>query len=105
MRYILILLALTACKEPQRESDWKDDSQTLKAGRFEVKQISDMRRDQILVDTATGQIWHMTCMVSNPKDKVGCDYTAWMKDDIEGINADKNAIYSWAKTIEESSKK
>lgn len=69
--------------------------------RFELVQLGSMRRDQYLLDKQTGQIWTVTCMSSSSKSGPECDYTAWMKADVEGITIDREAIYSWTKAIEE----
>lgn len=56
---------------------------------FEVKQLGEMRADQILINKETGQLWKKVCM--NPT-KGECEYMAWMKEDIEDINISKDKI-------------
>lgn len=62
----------------------KQNTATQQNGRFQLIQLSDMRRDQYLLDTQTGKIWVGTCGVS---DKNGnCAYNLWAPQDVVGIN-------------------
>jgi hypothetical protein len=40
-------------------------------GRFVLKQISDFRRDQYMIDTATGRLWVLSCE-KEVKDNSDC---------------------------------
>lgn len=44
----------------------------VKTGRFELKQLGEMRRDQYLLDTATGRVWQPVC-TELTKDGIGCE--------------------------------
>lgn len=58
---------------------------------FEVKQLGEMRADQILINKETGQLWKKVCM--NPT-KGECEYMAWIKEDIEDINKSNEEIWA-----------
>lgn len=69
-------------------------------GRFQVLQLNDMRRDQVLIDTDTGKVWHRTCLVANKTDASECQYSAWTLDAIEGITRTQKEIYKDVELIE-----
>jgi len=53
------------------------------AGRYQLIQLSDMRRDQFLLDTQTGKIWSRTCAVSTDAD---CSISYWSEELVAGKN-------------------
>lgn len=58
-------------------------------GRFQVLQLSTMRRDQVMIDSQTGKIWNRTCMVMEGEN---CIFSAWVLDNIEGVTTTKAEI-------------
>lgn len=69
-----------------------------KSGRFQIIQLSEMRRDQYLIDTETGQIWSHVCA---HKDASGeCDFLYWSKDTVEGVNVSPLVIAETLKNID-----
>jgi hypothetical protein len=86
---LIVLMALPAAAQ-----------KASKDGRFQVLQISNMRRDQILIDTQTGKMWHYTCLVRDSSDASECASSAWMADEIEGITKSKKDIYKEAMELE-----
>lgn len=56
-------------------------------GRYQVVQLSDMRSDQVLIDSQTGQTWHHECYVKGSDSSASaCEYLVWVKDDAQDIN-------------------
>lgn len=70
----------------------KSNTGTSGGGRFQIIQLSDMRRDQYLLDTQTGKIWSKTCAISGavPPD---CELEAWMQDNVVGVNISEADFY------------
>lgn len=69
-------------------------------GRFQLIQLSSMRRDQFLLDTQTGKIWSKACYVKTTADVADCDMHAWMLESVEGITGSRDAIIRQAIEIE-----
>lgn len=63
------------------------------SGRYQVLQLSNMRRDQVMIDTQTGKIWHSTCLVSSGDE---CAYEAWLMDEVEGVTKSRAELYKAA---------
>lgn len=62
-------------------------------GRYQLIQLSSMRRDQYLLDTQTGKLRSMTCAVPDPSGEPGsCKYTVWTIEDVEGITVSSEEI-------------
>lgn len=96
MKYFIFIFAALTCSTVMAQS--KGSS----GGRFQVLQLSSMRRDQVLIDTQTGKMWHSVCFVSPKNGEAGdCSYSAWMADDVEGISKSKEAIYKEAREYRE----
>lgn len=74
----------------------------VKDGRYQLVQLGSARRDQYLLDTATGKVWQRLCLVP-VKDE--CEYAPWFQMDIEGVSKKTGEIYEKAKAIESSFKK
>jgi len=73
MRFFIFLLAvLTAGPSLAQHKDVLSQS----GGRYVFGQISEARRDQFMLDTATGRVWQITCMESNEK-LAGMDKCVW----------------------------
>lgn len=54
-------------------------------GRFQLVQLSDMRRDQFLIDTESGRIWESVC--SGKATGADCDgVMLWREMLVEGLN-------------------
>ena len=83
----------------------KDNTIREKSNSFEVVQLGSFRKDQLLIDKKTGQMWQPVCMFSKSKDTTDCDYTAWKKIDIEDINIPRDAINAWADALKAQSQK
>lgn len=86
---IIILISLISC--------FSFAGQKSEGGRFQILQISDMRRDQYMIDTQTGNLWSSTCI---SKENNECAYGAFMKVDVEDINIKKSAILKKASDID-----
>lgn len=95
---LLILVSVTAL------SDEKPFNVHTTGGRFQLIQLSSMRRDQYLIDTQTGQVWSSTCLIPDGPSPA-CGYTAWMKEDIEGITLSNQQIMKKLKNLEDYKKK
>jgi hypothetical protein len=59
------------------------------SGRFQLIQLSDMRRDQYLLDTQTGKLWTNVCYLKEGDD---CEISAWSPEDIIDINANRKDL-------------
>lgn len=63
---------------------------SLKTGRFELKQISQYRRDQYLLDTSTGRMWRPAC-TKVAKNGIDCDGTVfWGEVAVENLTRFSN---------------
>lgn len=51
-------------------------------GRFQLIQLNEMRRDQFLLDTQTGDIWRGVC--ADVKEGGECIGHYWQREDVEG---------------------
>lgn len=60
-----------------------------KVGRFQLQQISTFRRDQFLLDTATGRMWTNVC-VKPGKQAGDCAQSYWAEESVENISATAN---------------
>lgn len=69
-------------------------------GRFQLIQLSTMRRDQFLLDTQTGKVWSKVCYVNTSNTPGDCDMDAWMLERVEGITGSRDAILNQAVAIE-----
>lgn len=67
-------------------------------GRFQLIQLSDMRRDQYMIDTQTGKIWSKGCEVS--ENTTSCLYEVWWPQDVVGINATLEQVSKRAAILE-----
>ena len=47
-------------------------------GRYVFAQISNMRRDQYLLDTQTGKLWRVVCIEEDPKTPSECGRSVMM---------------------------
>jgi hypothetical protein len=68
---LLLVLLIGAPASAQKSSTLSHPD-----GRFVFGQISDARRDQFMLDTATGRLWQITCMQVDEK-KTGMDQCGW----------------------------
>lgn len=93
-----IVLTLSILISPYTLAASKTPSST-SGGRFQLLQLSDMRRDQYLVDTQTGKMWRQSCYI-NGADASECAYSAWTLVDIETISASRNEINATAAALE-----
>ena len=65
-------------------------------GRFQLIQLSDYRRDQYMIDSDTGKVWHLVCVseaikVTNGKDTLEVEPADLEKAKADGYNPiDKN---------------
>jgi hypothetical protein len=97
MKTALVILILTSTIASAESKTASASS----GGRYQVLQLSDMRRDQILIDTQTGKTWHWACLVdSRSSNSADCGYGAWTLDDAEGITIQKNQIIDKANKLE-----
>lgn len=68
-------------------------------GRFQIVQISDMRRDQYLIDSQTGTLWTSVCVSRQGEE---CVYSAFTKVDVEGINVSYKEIFQKGSNLDEA---
>lgn len=68
-------------------------------GRYQLIQLSNMRRDQYMLDTHTGKIWSKVCLVGAGSNGE-CDKTAWLADSVENVTAPRAKIYQEAESLE-----
>ncbi len=62
-------------------------------GRYQLIQLSDMRRDQFLIDTETGKFWSKTCAI--PGETAGdCELSYWSEEFVLGKNVNIDQINS-----------
>jgi hypothetical protein len=89
----LAIILLTSCGLPT----WAFAAQGNRtpSGRFQLIQLSDMRRDQFLLDSQTGKVWQRVCMSEGPTAN-DCGTDAWTPMDVEGITINHNALYKKA---------
>lgn len=73
MKTLFAILALSFCLSAHAETH----AGSL-GGRFQVVQLSEYRRDQFMIDTQTGMIWHHVCEGNES------DNCAWISDPVEG---------------------
>lgn len=71
-------------------------------GRFQLIQLSEMRRDQFLLDTATGKIWNKVCIRFESGE---CKSGGWSLEAIEGITLSPAAWLALGKAPAEEKKK
>ena len=62
----------TASAQPQQTTSQRQPLLQSAGQRFVFGQISDYRRDQFMLDTATGRLWKIVCLESSEKDKSSC---------------------------------
>lgn len=103
MKYLSVILPLLflGCTQNPKWEDTKPVEQN--TNRFELVQLGSMRRDQFLLDKQTGQIWRPTCMAG--AKGADCDYAAWMKQDVQDVNASGDSIHQWGREAEEMNRK
>lgn len=76
----------TLCKWRNESPSHQQQVDIPQVGRFELKQISTFRRDQFLLDNATGRIWSPRC-TKLAKNGVDCDGgSIWQEESVEGLN-------------------
>lgn len=83
--------------------NWSIEEKTMppqnSTGRFQMVQLGTFRRDQFMIDTATGRIWSKTCLVSE-KSSVDCSYVGWIQDDVENLSKSRTEIFEKIERIE-----
>ena len=91
MRKILVLsltmLVIAACKEERSKINYEQliaEEPSSNLGRYKLLQLGTMRRDQFLLDTATGRMWTNVCPV--PGKGLDCKYSYWSEEDVSGLN-------------------
>lgn len=94
LAFVLLLCSATAGAQTSKNSTAGKD------GRFQLIQLGDMRRDQMLLDTQTGRVWGRTCLVAS-SDAAGCEMYGWMLNEVESVTASKEAIYNKAFKLED----
>ncbi|MGZ3770049.1 MAG: hypothetical protein ACXVCP_00445 [Bdellovibrio sp.] len=65
-------------------------------GRFQLIQLSEMRRDQFMIDTQTGKIWSKSCAIGEGAD---CDMSAWMPDNVVGVNISESEYFKKVREV------
>ncbi len=90
MRLVVILLAclISVSAAAQEKTS---------GGRFQLIQLSNMRRDQYMIDTQTGKVWAKVCTAPIGDD---CDASAWTLNDVEGITASRIQIQKTAEAVQ-----
>ena len=78
MKTLILCLLLSSASFAQKKSNTGTAN-----GRFQLVQLSDMRRDQFIIDTQTGKIWRQICAVGGGMD---CEMAYWGQEDILDIN-------------------
>lgn len=73
MRFFILLAAILIAGPSVAQ---KKDVLSQPGGRYVFGQISEARRDQFMLDTATGRVWQVTCMHTDEKQS-GIDKCAW----------------------------
>lgn len=108
IKYLAIVIFLGACESSNSkniQAEKKPDPSP-ENGRFQLVQLGSMRRDQYLIDTATGKLWQPTCHVQSKSNSPGdCNYSAWRVQDIEGVTSSKEEILEMTKFLEQQSTK
>jgi hypothetical protein len=104
MKMSLIILALVLFVSCEKLKQNSDAQVAVKPKlKFELVQLGSMRRDQFLLDKETGQLWRITC-IAGAGQGGDCKYSAWMKEDVEGINTTSENINSFGDQVEKSLK-
>jgi hypothetical protein len=79
MKYAALIFSIilfSACEKAQKEP--KND-------RFKLMQISDFRRDQYLLDSATGRLWVKVCSDVG-KDGMCAGVSYWQRELVQNID-------------------
>ena len=72
--------------------------------RFQILQLGSFRRDAYMIDKKTGQLWQRTCFVGGKTDS-DCEYSVWLKTDVEDVNKSRSQMIDEAIAMEDSKKK
>jgi hypothetical protein len=76
MRYLIFILIISPLSANAKVKT--------EGGRFQLIQLNEMRRDQFMIDTQTGELWQRLCL--SPGTQSGdCDAYVWRKEIIEGV--------------------
>lgn len=78
-----IILAILVSLPAYAQSDEGPKNTKTSGGRFQLIQLSNMRRDQYMIDTQTGKLWAPSCEAANAKDE--CIYHAWLIQDVQDV--------------------
>ena len=71
-RYMLFSVIVVGCASVYNVFQSEGLAGHREKGRYQLVQLSDMRRDQFMVDTQTGRLWEVVCV--KPGQNVGeCD--------------------------------
>ena len=75
---------------------------TTSNGRYQLIQLSSMRRDQYLLDTKSGKVWNKACLIGGATSDQ-CEYSAFLEVDVEGLTGSLGDIFKKANEFKKAS--
>lgn len=81
---IFSLVLICGCSKNYDISKTNPEKPGIQPGRYQLVQLGQMRRDQYLLDTATGRLWTVVCGAG--AHGVDCEYAYWSEADVLGLN-------------------
>jgi hypothetical protein len=90
MKETLLILFMLIIESVACAGGTNSSGNTNSSGRFQVVQLSQMRKDQILIDTQTGKMWKYTCFKTSAD---GCSVEAWAPEMIIDINTSYEKVF------------
>ena len=93
---VLFILFLNACTKKSIFGNADINPTTIQmpkaqVGRYQIVQLGQMRMDQFLLDTETGNIWRATC-VTKQRQNGQCDVGEWLPENVININATYQSV-------------
>lgn len=96
---IVLLVSVAGCAK--LDGSIRNSAQT-EVGRYQLLQLGSMRRDQFLLDTATGKLWSSVCGYKKKgSDGPDCEYSLWEPQDIIDINTTREQANAAIKFMRE----
>jgi hypothetical protein len=82
-----------------------EDLTAKSVGRYQLVQLGQMRRDQFLIDTATGRVWNNVCEYnSKPHDGSNCDINVYREITVIKTKEDSDRVSKEAYLLENMNK-
>ncbi len=91
--WLFLIISALLCSNPSFAKNLKAGESTSN-GRFQVLQLSEFRKDQILIDSQTGNLWRYSCA----NGETNC---FWAKEAIEDMNFSAQQINNLLKKTSE----